>query len=102
MRLDELRRPSYRDQSPRYTLLLVVAAIALTFLQLGCYVRWVGYHPEPEVTPAIGGEFHFDVWHSKEPNPKYFGKPISETEDTSHLSLLLCVAFHPFHEDSSI
>jgi len=85
---------------PRNWLLLV--AISTLVLSSACYRYWIQYDTDPGVVPAVGGQFHFEIWQAKEPNPKYFGKPVSETKDTSHQSLLLYVSFRPFSEDTTI
>jgi hypothetical protein len=81
---------------------LIVIAVSVLVLPLGCYRYWIEYHQEPLVAPAVGGQFQFWVWQSKNPNPKYFDSKQPPKGDTSFQSLILMVGFDPPKKDTTI
>ena len=81
---------------------VMMIAISVLGLPLGCYRYWIDYNQEPLVAPAVGGEFHFWVWYRNHPNPKYFGSKQPPAGDTSSQSLTLMVGFRPPKEDTTV
>jgi hypothetical protein len=86
----------------RQRIRIIGLMFGVLILQLGCFRYWVHYVAEPAVTSVKGGQFIFQVWQFKDPNPKYFGTNKSPVKDSLSQKLALTVGFRPPREDLTL